>query len=66
MIDKFETITVTPVSPALGVEIGGVDIAAGVDDKQLDEIKQAFSDHAVIFFRDQDLSPDQHIEFAER
>lgn len=66
MSSDFQTISVTPVSPALGAEISGVDIAAGVDDKQLAEIKRAFSDYAVIFFRDQDITPDQHIEFAER
>lgn len=66
MNNGFQAITVTPISPALGAEIGGVDIAAGVTDKQLKEIKQAFSDYAVIFFRDQDITPDQHIEFAER
>lgn len=66
MMTNFETISVTPVSPALGAEIGGVDIAAGVDDKQLAEIKQAFADFGVIFLRDQHITPDQHIEFAER
>lgn len=66
MTTQFETISVTPASPALGAEISGVDIAAGVDEKQLAEIKQAFADYAVIFFRDQDITPDQHIEFAER
>lgn len=66
MTNKFETITVTPLSPALGAEVGGVDINAGIDDKQLAEIKQAFSDYSVIFFRDQDITPDQHIGFAER
>lgn len=66
MSNEFQTITVTPLSPALGAEIGGVDISAGIDDKQLGEIKQAFSDYGVVFFRDQDINPDQHIEFAER
>ena len=66
MTGEFETITATPLSPALGAEIGGVDIAAGVGDKQLAEIKQAFGAYAVIFFRNQDITPDQHIEFAKR
>ena len=66
MTTNFKTITATPVSPTLGAVIGGVDIATGVNDKQLSEIKQAFADYAVIFFHDQDITPDQHIEFAER
>ena len=60
------TITITPSSPAVGAEIGGVDISAGVGDAQFAEIRQAFIDYGVIFFRDQDLTPDQHIEWAER
>lgn len=59
-------ITVTPLSPNCGAEIGGVDIAAGISDDDFAAIRQAFSDHGVIFFRDQDMTPDQHIDFAER
>ena len=66
MTNKFETISISPLSPALGAEIGGVDIAAGVDEKQFAEIRQAFSDYSVVFFRDQHLTENQHIEFAER
>ena len=65
-MSAYKTITVTPLSPALGGEISGVDIAAGVSDEQFADIRQAFTDYGVIFFRDQDLTPDQHIEFAER
>ncbi len=66
MTDSYRTISITPLSPALGAEISGVDIAAGIDDQQLAEIKQAFSEYSVIFLRDQNITPDAHIEFAER
>lgn len=59
-------VTVTPTSPAVGAEIGGVDIAAGISDADFAAIRQAFSDHGVIFFRNQDITPDQHLDFAER
>ncbi len=62
----YQNIEVTPISPALGAEISGVDIAAGISAEQFKEIRRAFVDYSVIFFRDQDISPDQHIEFAER
>jgi taurine dioxygenase len=65
-LDGYRAITVTPLSPNVGAEIGGVDIASGVSDEQFTEIRRAFADHGVIFFRDQDISPDQHIAFAER
>ncbi|MFT5219998.1 MAG: taurine dioxygenase [Planctomycetota bacterium] len=63
---KYSTIEVTPLSPALGGVISGVDIAAGISDTQFADIRQAFSDFGVIFFRDQDITPDEHIEFARR
>ena len=66
MSSSFRTIKVTPVSPALGAVVSGVDIAAGVSDEQFAELRRAFVDYSVIFLRDQDITPDQHIAFAER
>ena len=63
---EYKHIEVTPVGSALGAEISGVDIGSGVNDDQFDEIWQAFIEHSVVFFRDQDITPDQHIAFAER
>jgi taurine dioxygenase len=63
---QYQTIDVTPVAPALGAEISGVDLAAGVSDEQFADIRQAFVDHSVIFLRDQHITPEQHIAFAER
>jgi taurine dioxygenase len=62
----YKTIIATPVSRELGAEISGVNIAAGISDQQFSEIRQAFCDYGVIFFRGQDITPDQHIEFAQR
>ena len=59
------TITVTPANNVLGAFIGGVQVAHCSDD-DLAAIKQAYVEHAVVFFRDQVLTPDQHIEFAQR
>lgn len=66
MSTNFNTIGISRLAPALGAEISGVDIAAGIGDEQFAEIRQAFSDFGVIFFREQEISPDQHIEFARR
>jgi len=63
---KYRTITVTPISREVGAEIGGVDIAAGINDEQFGEIHQAYIDYGVIFFRGQSITPDQHVEFARR
>jgi taurine dioxygenase len=63
---RYKTLQATPLSPALGAEISGIDIAGGISDEQFAELRQAFVDFAVIFLRDQAITPAQHIAFAER
>jgi taurine dioxygenase len=63
---EYATIEVRPLSSALGAEIEGVDLARGPSETQLAEIRRAFGRHGAIFFRDQDLTPEQHLAFAER
>jgi taurine dioxygenase len=52
----FRTIRVSPTSGALGAEITGADLSRPLAPDMLDEIKAAFEDHLVLFFRDQHLS----------
>lgn len=59
------TLSVTPASEVVGAFIDGVQVARCTDD-ELALIKQAYVDHAVVFFRDQELTPDEHIAFARR
>ena len=59
-------LEVHPLAPAVGAELLGVDLAAPLDEAGFAEIRQAFHDHAVIFFRDQNLTPEQHLAFARR
>lgn len=59
-------IAVEPLTPTLGAEIRGADLLA-MDDRQFDEIFQAFVEHSVIFLLDQPaLTVDQHLAFARR
>ncbi|MGB9369970.1 MAG: TauD/TfdA family dioxygenase [Xanthobacteraceae bacterium] len=60
---RFE---VRPTSGALGAELLGIDLANDLDDCAVADIREAFNEHGVIFFRDQKLTPEQHIAFAER
>ena len=62
----FQTITVSPLSPHLGAEISGVDLSQPLSDVQFEDIRQAFLKHHVIFFRDQQLTPEQHLAFGRR
>src|SRR5208337_2960210 len=60
----YDHIRVTPLSTALGAEIGGVDLATPPAEPALAEIRHAFGEYGIIFFRDQRLTPDQHLAFA--
>ncbi len=66
MTQSFRTIEVRPLSSAVGAEIHGVDLSQELADSQFGEIRAAFHRYGVIFFRDQNLTPEQHIAFAER
>lgn len=61
-------LTVDPVSGALGAEVGGVDLtaAATLDEATIGAIRAAWLEHHVLFFRDQDLTPEQLIAFGRR
>lgn len=60
------TIEVTPIAGALGAEITGVDLATDLADETVAEIRRAWLDHLVVFFRDQVLGPDELLAFARR
>ncbi|MEI8000482.1 MAG: TauD/TfdA family dioxygenase [Actinomycetes bacterium] len=62
----YRTIEVSPIAGALGAEITGVDLAADLPDETLTEIRRAWLDHLVVFFRDQDLDLDRYLAFARR
>ncbi|MEM7060595.1 MAG: TauD/TfdA family dioxygenase [Pseudomonadota bacterium] len=56
---------ITKVTPAIGVEVSGVDFSEGLPSATCDAIYQALLDHQVIFFRNTDISPAAHMAFAE-
>jgi len=66
MIDDYNTIRVKPLGGALGAEISGIDLNEAISDEQLTEVRQVFGQYAVIFFRNQNLSPENEIRFAKR
>jgi taurine dioxygenase len=57
---------IRPIAGALGAEVLGVDLSRPLTDESTAEIRRAFLDHLVIFFRDQSLTPAQFIDFARR
>jgi alpha-ketoglutarate-dependent 2,4-dichlorophenoxyacetate dioxygenase len=57
-------ITVCPVTANFAAEIGDVDLSRPLDSANLASIKQAFWDYAVLIFPGQQLSEEQHLDFA--
>tara|TARA_B100001964_G_scaffold147233_1_gene162130 strand:- start:338 stop:1183 length:846 start_codon:yes stop_codon:yes gene_type:complete len=62
----YKEIEVTPQSAALGAVISGVDLSKEPSKHAMAELEDAFGRYSVIFFRDQNLTPQQHIALAER
>jgi taurine dioxygenase len=51
---------------ALGAEVTGVDLADDLTDETVTQIRAAFNEHHVLFFRDQHWTPEQQIAFGQR
>src|SRR5262245_3982799 len=63
--DIIMAITVYPVTQGFAAEIGDVDLSGQIDPADLQAIKEAFTQYAVLIFTNQHLSQDQHLDFAK-
>ena len=62
----YETIRVRRMSPALGAEISGIDLRRPLGNQTFQELHDALVDNQVIFFRDQDITMEEHKQFGRR
>jgi len=62
-VKDYDRIRVEPVTGSIGAEVSGLDLRE-LDDDLIAEITDAWMAHKVLFFRDQDLSQDQHIAYG--
>ena len=58
-------LTVQPLTGALGAEISGIDLSTPLNEGAYLELRNAWLEHKVLFFRDQQMSPEEHIAFAK-
>lgn len=65
-LNRETDMEIVPSGAALGAEILGVDLSVPLDDQILAGIEEAFNQHSVICFRDQDLTEDQFLAFMAR
>jgi taurine dioxygenase len=56
---------ITLFSPGCGAVVSGVQLAQ-MSDGDYGQLRQAFNDHGLLFFRDQQLSEEEHLTFANR
>lgn len=61
----YDHISIETVTPALGAEVTGVDLA-NLTDETFEELRDAFRQHLVLVFRDQHLSRDEQKAFGRR
>lgn len=58
------SIQISPISPALGARVSGIDLSQPLDAQQHQALEQALFEHQVLFFRNQPLTPQEHARFA--
>jgi taurine dioxygenase len=59
-------VSIHKLTPALGVEIRGLDLRQPIDDDVFDVVHRALLDHGVVFFRDQDIAVEQQMALGAR
>lgn len=60
------SLSITPLSSALGAQISGIDLSREISTEQRDAVEQALLKHQVLFFREQPINPQQQAAFAAR
>jgi len=63
---QSSSIEIRPAGGAVGSEIRGVDLSEPLLPSARDTIRETLADRGVVFFRDQSLTPEQHIGLARR
>jgi taurine dioxygenase len=59
-------LDVRPLSPLIGAEIGGVDLSRPLGEETVAAVRATLNRYHVVFFRDQELSPEQQGDFARQ
>jgi len=57
---------IRPITSILGAEVAGVDLSKPLSNTAFDALHDSFNQYSVLVFRDQYLTPEQHIAFSRR
>lgn len=66
MTQPSRSISVQPLNPVIGAELHGLDLRQELHDDDVRAVKDALDRHQVVFFRDQDITPEQQLKFGRR
>ena len=62
----WEYFDIKQLSPTIGAELVGLDLSQELTDEVVSEIQQALWDYKVIFFRNQEITSEEQLRFAQR
>lgn len=62
----YELFDLEPATPTIGAEISGIRLGGDLSDDVLAELRRALVEWKVLFFRDQNITRDEHRAFAQR
>ena len=65
VVADYTTLDITPYNPSIGATVRNIDLTRPLTDAELAELKRAFTEYQVLFFRDQQISHDDHARLAE-
>ena len=59
-------LNMRPASSALGAEIRGIDLRERQSPATIVAMRDALNEHSLLLFRDQNITPEQHVAFGRR
>ena len=60
-----KNISIKPYAPNIGAIITGIDLSKKISNSELKIIKDAFNNFLVIFKKQQEISPENHIKLGK-
>jgi taurine dioxygenase len=61
-----QRLSIRPLSPAIGIEVEGVDLARPLDDETFAQIRRGWEESCIALFRRQDIGELEQVGFAAR
>lgn len=59
-------LSIQPFDAVLGAEVRGLNLAEPLAEETFAALERAYNDYSLLLFRDQQLTPEQHIAFSRR